>query len=57
MTRFYDPKDSAELTRIEALLRRGGVEYTVRRTGEEGAPFCEIHVAEEDVPFAEELLQ
>lgn len=55
MVRFYNPKDEADLARVEAILRKGGIEYFLSeaRTG----PAREIEVAEEDIPKAEELLQ
>lgn len=55
MTRFYDPRDTGDLARVETLLRHGGIGYTVRPAGDGGA-FREILVAEEDLPRAERLL-
>lgn len=55
MVRFYDPKDEADLVRVEAVLKRGGIEYFVTEARAGGAS-REIEVAEEDVPKAEELL-
>ncbi|GFE56462.1 hypothetical protein [Geobacter sp. AOG1] len=57
MVRFYDPKDEAEQVRVERVLRKGGVEYFLRRSGEPGIGPLEIMVAEEDIPTAEELLK
>lgn len=54
MVRFYDPKDEADLARVEALLHEGGIEYFLVPAG--AGTVCEIEVAEEDVPKAEELL-
>ncbi|BCG47352.1 hypothetical protein GEOBRER4_n2182 [Citrifermentans bremense] len=55
MVRFYNPKDEADLARVEAILRKGGIEYFLSEAKEGAAR--EIEVAEEDVPKAEELLQ
>jgi hypothetical protein len=52
MTRFYDARNDAELETIEEILETGGVEFSVNG----GSDVKEIMVAEEDVPFAEELL-
>ena len=30
MARFYDPKNDRELSRVEAILRHGGIEYFLR---------------------------
>jgi hypothetical protein len=57
MVRFYDPRDEADQLRVEGLLRRAGIEYFLRRSGEPGIGPLEIVVAEEDIPAAEELLQ
>ena len=57
MARFYDPRDEADLARVEAILRRGGIEYFLRREPEEGIGPLQVHVAEEDLPRAEILLQ
>jgi hypothetical protein len=55
MSGFYDAANRAELERIEALLRRGGVEYSLRTVpGSRG--MNEILVAEEDLFYAESLL-
>lgn len=56
MTRFYDPKDETDLERVEKILRKGGIEYCLRENESESF-MKEIHVAEEDVLWAEELLQ
>ncbi len=57
MTLFYDPKDAADLQRIEAILKAGGIEYFLRPEPVPGIGPMQVHVAEEDVPMAEELLQ
>lgn len=56
MVRFYDAKDEADLARVEAVLRKGGIEYFLSEV-QVGSIAREIQVAEEDVPKAEELLQ
>lgn len=57
MTLFYDPVDGEDLQRVEKILKSGGVEYCLREEPEKRlAPF-QIHVAEEDIPRAEELLR
>jgi hypothetical protein len=56
MTKFYDPKDAADLARIEALLHKGGIEYSVAAAPQNTGISKQIEVAEEDVPKAEELL-
>ncbi len=57
MTLFYDPADEADQQRIEKILRQGGVEYFLREEPEKKLGPCQVHVAEEDVPHAERLLQ
>ncbi|ACH39257.1 hypothetical protein Gbem_2245 [Citrifermentans bemidjiense Bem] len=54
MVRFYNPKDEADLARVEAILCKGGIEYFLRDAKAGAAK--EIEVAEEDVPKAEELM-
>lgn len=55
MVRFYNPKDEAELARVEAILRKGGIEYFLSEAPAGTAR--EIKVAEEDIPKAEELMR
>ncbi|GFO63367.1 DUF2007 domain-containing protein [Geomonas paludis] len=55
MVKFYDAKSEAELARVEAVLKQGGIEYFVTGLGKEEVS-GEIEVAEEDLPRAEELL-
>ncbi|MBU5637156.1 DUF2007 domain-containing protein [Geomonas sp. Red69] len=55
MVKFYDARSEAELARVEAVLKQGGVEYFVTDLAEENVT-GEIEVAEEDLPRAEELL-
>lgn len=56
MTRFYDAKDDADLERVEAVLKRGGIEYFILAMPAGAGTAKQIEVAEEDVPRAEELL-
>jgi hypothetical protein len=55
MARFYDSVNDSDVSRVEGLLRRGGIEYSLRILGDAPA-FKEILVAEEDLAWAEELL-
>jgi len=55
MVRFYNPKDEADLARVQAILKRGAIEYFLS-AAPAGGVTGEIEVAEEDVPRAEELL-
>ena len=57
MVKFYDPKDGVDQARVEAILREAGIEYFLVPELQEGIGPCQIHVAEEDVPAAEELLR
>jgi len=43
------------LIRVEGLLKKGGIEYSLQKLGD-GARLQEIQVAEEDLAAAEELL-
>jgi len=56
MVRFYDPTDEADLARVERVLKSGGIEYFLREESQMGIGSQQIHVAEEDMPRAEELL-
>jgi len=56
MTRFYDPRDKRDLARVEAILQAGGIEYFLKSEPVSGIGPMQIHVAEEDLPRAEELL-
>jgi hypothetical protein len=56
MVRFYDPKDEFELARVEQVLKKGGIEYFLLGEPEKALGPRQIHVAEEDLPRAEELL-
>ncbi len=57
MVKFYDPKDGADQARVEAILREGGIEYFLLPEPLKGIGPQQIHVAEEDLPTAEELLR
>jgi len=57
MVRFYDPKDTMDLARVEAILRSGGIEYFLRREPAAELGPCQILVAEEDLAHADELLR
>lgn len=61
MVRFYDPKDGADRARVEAVLRKGGIEYFLAAAPAQAGIAVEIEVeievAEEDVPKADELLK
>ncbi len=56
MVLFYDPKDRQDLARVEGILKQGAIEYFLRPEPEKGLGPQQIHVAEEDLPRAEELL-
>jgi hypothetical protein len=56
MAVFYDPKDENDLRRVEELLRRNGIEFFLKEEPVEGIGPAQVHVAEEDYPFAEALL-
>ena len=56
MVKFYSPADAVDLSRVEALLRKGGIEYSLSMADQERQGSFVICVAEEDVPAAEELL-
>ena len=55
--KFYDPKDVDELAWVESVLKKGGIEYFLVGEPEAGIAPLQVHVAEEDVPHAEELLR
>ncbi|WP_370543380.1 hypothetical protein [Geobacter sp. OR-1] len=55
MTRFYDAKSDYDLDTVEDILDSGGVEYSVQM-GKEESDIKEILIAEEDLPYVEELL-
>jgi hypothetical protein len=55
MALFYDTVSRRELTRLEHLLRRNGIRYSVSAASMD-TRVNEIMVAEEDLVFAELLL-
>lgn len=55
MARFYDSMSDSDMGRVVALLKRGGIEYSLQILGE-GGRIKEIQVAEEDLAAAEEIL-
>ncbi len=57
MVKFYDPKDAADLARVEAILKRAGIEYFLSGEPVKGIGPLQVQVAEEDLPTAEQLLR
>ena len=57
MVRFYDAKDETELAAVASILKEHGIEFTVTPKPQPGIGRKEIMVAEEDIPFADELLR
>jgi len=55
MASFYDTVNDSDLLRVEGLLKRGGIVYTLRTLGS-GTALKEIQVAEEDLADAERIL-
>ena len=55
MASFYDTVNDSDLQRVEGLLKRGGIVYTLRTLGS-GTALKEIQVAEEDLADAERIL-
>ena len=55
MARFYDSANDSDLKRVEGLLKRGGIVYTLRAVGTPES-LKEIQVAEEDFADAERIL-
>jgi hypothetical protein len=53
MASFYDTANDSDLKRVEGLLKKGGIVYTLRAVG---AALKEILVAEEDFADAERIL-
>lgn len=48
MASFYDTVNDSDLSRVEGLLKKGGIVYTLRTIGT-GTALKEIQVAEEDL--------
>lgn len=57
MVKFYDPSNEADLLRVERILSRAGVEYTLGSAPTTGNGPLQLNVAEEDLPTAERLIQ
>ena len=55
MASFYDTANDSDLKRVEGLLKKGGIVYTLRAVGTAEA-LKEILVAEEDFADAERIL-
>lgn len=55
MASFYDTVNDSDLKRVEGLLKKGGIVYTLRTLGT-GTSLKEIQVAEEDLADAERIL-
>ena len=55
MASFYDSMNVLDLMRVEDLLKKGGIEYSLKIL-EDGEWLKEIQVAEEDLEGAEEIL-
>jgi hypothetical protein len=56
MTRFYDSVNDSDLSRVERLLKHGGIEYSLQILGD-GDLQKEIQVAVEDLAEAERILR
>lgn len=56
MVKFYDPANVAEQAVVEGVLRKAGIEYFLNQAEESNPGPAQILVAEEDLPFAEQLL-
>lgn len=55
MASFYDSVHDSDLKRVEGLLKKGGIVYTLRAIGTDTA-LKEIQVAEEDFADAERIV-
>ena len=55
MASFYDTVNDSDLKRVEGLLKKGGIVYTLRGIGA-GTALKVIQVAEEDLADAERIL-
>lgn len=55
MARFFDSVNDSEVSRVERLLKHGGIGYSLQILGD-GALLKEIQVAEEDLAEAERIL-
>ncbi len=57
MVKFYDPANEVVLNQVMDILEKGGIEFFLRREPEDGLGPQQIHLAEEDVATAEELVR
>ncbi len=57
MARFYDTTNNSDLERVEGLLKKSGVVYTLRVLEDDMALLKEIQVAEEDLNAAEKAVE
>ena len=55
MASFYDTVNDSDLKRVEGLLKKGGIGYTLRAIAGD-TTLKEIQVAEEDLADAEKIL-
>jgi hypothetical protein len=55
MASFFDTVHDSELKRVEGLLKKGGIVYTLRAI-DTATALKEIQVAEEDLADAERIL-
>lgn len=56
MVSFYDPATTADLSRVERILRNAGIEFFTQKEKVRGISPLQILVAEEDLAHAEESL-
>lgn len=57
MARFYDTTNNSDLERVEGLLKKSGIVYTLRVLEDDMALLKEIQVAEEDLSAAEKSVE
>lgn len=56
MPLFYDPRDMADQKRIESILRKNDIDYSLHREPVTGEGPLQIYVSEKDFPRSEELI-
>lgn len=56
MSLFYDPKDEADQKRIESILNKYNIVYSLHPEPVTGEGPMQIYVSEKDHPHAEELI-
>ena len=56
MSLFYDPKDTADQRRIESILNKNDIVYSLHPEPVTGKGPLQIYVSEKDQPHAEELI-